>query len=89
MIREAPRWSYMKIQIQFDGFDKEVKMIIQPKDKWINHLHNNEDSITKVWDAENGVTYFVPIDNDVLINFAPISSKSGKTTDAGMIYVSA
>lgn len=64
-------------------------MIIQPKDKWINHNHNNDDSITKIWQAENGVTYFVPLDNDILVNFAPISSKSGKKTKEGMIYVSA
>ena len=79
----------MKISFAMTGFDEEVRLIIQPKDKWINHKHNNDHSITKVWKGENEIEYLIPVDNDVLVNFAPISSKDGETTDEGLIYVSA
>ena len=69
----------MIIDINFEGFDNFVSLIFQKLDDLDGTEHESDEDIQQEYPAENGSTFILPGEYDVIIMFAPQSNNDETT----------
>jgi len=73
------------IKIEHYGFDQDVIVIMQPRNEFVDHLSNRDmQASTKMYRSVNGLTFFIPIENDALLEFAPIKNIEDRVNDTSL-----
>lgn len=72
---------YIYIAAEGVGFDNDIFIIVQPRDKFYDFNFrsetNNPEKMTKVRKSYQGAKYIIPAEYDVLVSFAPVSYAFG------------